>query len=68
MVTMDGRQGARALRLIRPARAVPIHYDDYTAFKSPLSDFQREVRAAGLESTVTYLGRGDVLPLEGLDG
>jgi L-ascorbate metabolism protein UlaG (beta-lactamase superfamily) len=68
MVTMDGRQGARVLRLIRPARAIPIHYDDYTTFKSPLSDFQREVRSAGLEPMVTYVARGAVVPLEGPAG
>jgi len=59
LVTMDARQGVEALRLLRPHRAIPIHYDDYTVFKSPLVDFQRAVVAAGLESHVRYLDRGD---------
>ena len=59
MVTMDGRQGAEALRIIRPRKAIPIHYDDYPVFKSPLEDFQRAVREAGLEDKVEYLRRGE---------
>jgi L-ascorbate metabolism protein UlaG (beta-lactamase superfamily) len=58
-VTMDGADGVRMLQIIAPQRAVPIHYDDYDVFKSPLSDFQRAVRAAGLQDKVIYLQRGD---------
>ena len=29
----------RLLELLRPKTAILIHYDDYTVFKSPLSDF-----------------------------
>jgi L-ascorbate metabolism protein UlaG (beta-lactamase superfamily) len=57
--TMDGDDGVRMMQLVAPQRAIPIHYDDYTVFKSPLSDFQRAVRAAGLEDKVIYLQRGD---------
>lgn len=59
MVTMDGRQGVEALRLTRPRVAIPIHYDDYTVFKSPLSDFQQEVDDAALETEVRYLAHGE---------
>jgi len=38
-VTMDAAQGLDFLRRIRPGIAVPVHYDDYGVFKSPLSDF-----------------------------
>jgi L-ascorbate metabolism protein UlaG (beta-lactamase superfamily) len=58
LLTMDGEQGVQALRTVRPAHAIPIHYDDYDVFKSPLSDFQERVRAAGLEQVVHYLDRG----------
>ena len=58
-VTMDGKDGVRMLQLVAPRRAIPIHYDDYDVFKSPLSDFQREVANAGLTGKVTYLNRGD---------
>jgi L-ascorbate metabolism protein UlaG (beta-lactamase superfamily) len=64
LLTMDGEQGVRALRIVAPRAAIPIHYDDYTAFKSPLRDFQRLVREAGLEDRVHYLARGEAYPLE----
>jgi L-ascorbate metabolism protein UlaG (beta-lactamase superfamily) len=58
-VTMDGKDGVRMLQLVAPRHAIPIHYDDYDVFKSPLSDFQREVAAAGLTGKVVYLNHGD---------
>lgn len=58
MVTMDGKQGVEALRIVEPQQAIPIHYDDYDVFKSPLSEFQREIVLAGLEQRVRYLERG----------
>ena len=62
-VTMDAEQGVEMLRTVKPKLAVPIHYDDYEAFKSPLSDFVAAVREAGLENSVRYVGRGETLPL-----
>ena len=58
-VTMDGSDGVRMMQLVAPRRAIPIHYNDYDVFKSPLSDFQREVAKAGLSDKVTYLKHGD---------
>jgi len=63
LLTMDGKQGVEAIRLVRPEVAVPIHYDDYEVFKSPLEDFRREVRGAGLEHRVRYVARGETIPL-----
>lgn len=60
LVTMDGRQGVEAMKLMHPDLAIPIHYNDYTVFKSPLSHFQNEVHAAGLDEHVRYLKHGDV--------
>ncbi|HYG70247.1 MAG TPA: MBL fold metallo-hydrolase [Anaeromyxobacteraceae bacterium] len=59
LVTMDDRQGIEAIRIIRPRLAIPIHYDDYTVFKSPLEDFVRAVERSGLGDRVRYLGRGE---------
>lgn len=58
-VTMDGRDGVRMMQVVRPKKAVPIHYNDYDVFKSPLEDFAREVKAAGLEQDVIYLTHGE---------
>jgi len=59
MVTMDGRQGVEAMRIIRPRKAIPIHYNDYPVFKSPLEDFQKAVAEAGLSDKVIYLRHGE---------
>jgi L-ascorbate metabolism protein UlaG (beta-lactamase superfamily) len=48
MVTMDGRQGADLLEIVRPARTVPVHHSDYGMFTSPLSEFLAEVERRGL--------------------
>ena len=59
LVTMDAKQGMEMVKIINPTVAVPIHYNDYTVFKSPLEDFQRELKAAGLEDRVRYLRHGE---------
>lgn len=59
MVTMDGKQGVQALQIIAPKEAIPIHYNDYDRFKSPLSDFQKAVKAAGLDNKIRYLKPGE---------
>lgn len=64
LVTMDGDQGAEAMRLLDPREAIPIHYDDFTVFKSPLDEFQRAVEAAGLDERVRYLHRGEAYTFE----
>jgi len=64
LVTMDARQGIEAIRIIEPRTAIPIHYNDYTVFKSPLEDFKRAVAEAGLEDRVHYLSHGDTYEFE----
>lgn len=59
LLTMDGEQGREAVELFDPETAIPIHYNDYTVFQSPLSDFRREIEDAGLEDRVEYLEHGD---------
>jgi L-ascorbate metabolism protein UlaG (beta-lactamase superfamily) len=63
LLTMDGAQGVTALQVVRPRAAVPIHYDDYTVFKSPLSEFRSAVEVAGasLATEVRYVDRGETL-------
>jgi L-ascorbate metabolism protein UlaG (beta-lactamase superfamily) len=59
MVTMDAKQGVQLMQLINPDLTIPIHYDDYDVFLSPLEDFKKAVHAAGLDSKVVYLDRKD---------
>jgi L-ascorbate metabolism protein UlaG (beta-lactamase superfamily) len=58
-VTMDGKDGVRMMQIVQPKKAIPIHYNDYDVFKSPLEAFAREVQAAGLEQNVVYLAHGE---------
>jgi L-ascorbate metabolism protein UlaG (beta-lactamase superfamily) len=64
MVTMDGKQGVEAMQIVGPEIAIPIHYNDYDVFKSPLSDFQREIAVAGLDRRVHYLSHGQEYTFE----
>jgi L-ascorbate metabolism protein UlaG (beta-lactamase superfamily) len=41
LVTMDPTQGVEVIRLVKPKTAIPIHYDDYTAFEFALGDSSR---------------------------
>ncbi|MGA4787421.1 hypothetical protein [Nocardia sp. AB354] len=46
-VTMDGAQGTGLVDLLRLPRAVPVHYEDYTVFASPLGDFRDRMGRRG---------------------
>jgi L-ascorbate metabolism protein UlaG (beta-lactamase superfamily) len=59
MVTMDAKQGIELVQLIRPDLTIPIHFDDYDVFLSPLEDFKNAVEDAGLGGKVVYLDRKD---------
>ena len=62
LVTMDARQGADLLELVRPRTTVPIHHDDYGVFRSPLQAFLDEVERRGLPG-VRPVARGERLAL-----
>ncbi|KAI1470184.1 Metallo-hydrolase/oxidoreductase [Daldinia caldariorum] len=59
MVTMDAKQGVKLMRLINPGVTIPIHYDDYSVFLSPLADFKEKVEEEGWDDRVVYLDRGE---------
>jgi L-ascorbate metabolism protein UlaG (beta-lactamase superfamily) len=59
LVRMDDEQGIEMMQIIEPERTIPIHFNDYDVFKSPLEDFQRAVDRAGLTDRVTYLTHGE---------
>jgi L-ascorbate metabolism protein UlaG (beta-lactamase superfamily) len=62
LLTMDARQGAALTHLIRPDRTIPIHTDDYRAFKSPLDHFLTRARIEGLTG-VQPIERGHTVEL-----
>ncbi|HYN99809.1 MAG TPA: MBL fold metallo-hydrolase [Actinomycetota bacterium] len=61
LLTMDGSQGVRALQVIKPKVAVPIHYNDYTVMKDPLSAFKLKAEEHSLETEIRFVSHGDVL-------
>ncbi|MBC2933973.1 MBL fold metallo-hydrolase [Nocardioides sp. zg-1228] len=63
-VTMDGRMGVDFVQRTRPRVVVPVHHDDYTVFRSPLSDFVTRARDAGLEAELRCPARGEVVSLD----
>jgi L-ascorbate metabolism protein UlaG (beta-lactamase superfamily) len=62
-VTMDGRQGADLVELLKPPVTVPVHFDDYSRFKSPLGDFVAEVGRRQLPGELRAVQRGDTISL-----
>jgi L-ascorbate metabolism protein UlaG (beta-lactamase superfamily) len=62
-LTMDARQGADLVELLRPPVTVPIHFDDYNRFTSPLGDFVAEVGRRALPGQLRTVHRGDTLSL-----
>jgi L-ascorbate metabolism protein UlaG (beta-lactamase superfamily) len=64
MVTMDDEQGVEAVKIINPDVAIPIHYNDYDVFRSPLEDFKRAAEAAGLSKKMVYLAHGETYNFE----
>ncbi|HEX2149773.1 MAG TPA: MBL fold metallo-hydrolase [Actinomycetota bacterium] len=61
LLTMDASQGVWALQVIKPKVAVPIHYNDYTVMKDPLSAFKLKAEEHSLETEIRFVSHGDVL-------
>ena len=57
-VTMDGRQGTELVDRLNLPRAIPVHYDDYGVFASPLADWTQEMTRRGLGERIVRLERG----------
>ena len=64
LLTMDAEQGVEAIRITNPREVIPIHYNDYEVFKSPLADFKRAVELAGFAERVKYLSHGETYNFE----
>jgi L-ascorbate metabolism protein UlaG (beta-lactamase superfamily) len=57
-VTMDATQGAAAVEALNLPRMIPVHFDDYGVFASPLSDFVAEMKRRGIADRIIELERG----------
>jgi hypothetical protein len=65
LLSKDDRHGVALTELIR--LTIPVHYDDYTTCKSPLSDFVGRTREHGLAG-IRPIARGDTVDLLVRDG
>jgi L-ascorbate metabolism protein UlaG (beta-lactamase superfamily) len=63
-LTMNAKQGVEMIRIVAPRKAIPIHYNDYHVFRSPLEEFMDTIRAEGLEDKVDYLSHGETYRFE----
>jgi L-ascorbate metabolism protein UlaG (beta-lactamase superfamily) len=63
LVTMDAKQGADLVELLRPEVTIPVHYDDYTVFRSPLSDFLATAQRRALPTQIRTVMRGELVEL-----
>ena len=63
LVTMDAEQGADLVEMLSPEVTVPVHHDDYTVFRSPLSDFVREWERRDLPGRLRTVERGATVSL-----
>jgi L-ascorbate metabolism protein UlaG (beta-lactamase superfamily) len=57
-VTMDDQQGAGLVEMLDLPKVIPIHFDDYTVFASPLADFLDEMKRRGLSDRIVQIERG----------
>jgi L-ascorbate metabolism protein UlaG (beta-lactamase superfamily) len=62
-VTMDAGQGIDFVSRVRPRQVVPVHYDDYPVFRSPLADFTAAAARTSWAPALTPVGRGETIPL-----
>jgi L-ascorbate metabolism protein UlaG (beta-lactamase superfamily) len=59
VVTMTGEQAVRAVEIVDPRAAVPIHYNDYSVFRSGLEDFKHAAGNSSTSAEFCYLQHGE---------
>lgn len=59
VVTMTGEQAVRCVEIIEPRTAIPIHYNDFSVFRSGLDDFKQEAAESSVRTDFHYVSHGD---------
>lgn len=59
VVTMTGEQAVRAVEITKPRRATPIHYNDFSVFRSGLDDFKKAAEKSSADTDFHYLRQGE---------
>ena len=44
--------------MLRLPKTIPVHFDDYGVFASPLAEFTREMQSCGLADRIVEVERG----------
>lgn len=56
---MDGAQGAGAVGALGLPKLIPVLFDDYGVFASPLSEFKDEMARRNIDDRIIELRRGE---------
>jgi L-ascorbate metabolism protein UlaG (beta-lactamase superfamily) len=59
VVTMTGEQAVKAIEITKPHTAIPIHYNDFSVFRSGLDDFKTAAEASNTSTEFVYLAHGE---------
>ena len=59
VVTMTGEQAVKAVEITKPHTAIPIHYNDFSVFRSGLDDFKTAAQASAAHTEFVYLAHGE---------
>lgn len=59
IVTMTGEQAVRAVEIVEPTTAIPIHYNDFSVFASDLDDFKHAAERSSTTAEFHYVSHGD---------
>lgn len=59
VVTMTGEQAVRAVEIVAPRTAIPIHYNDFSVFLSGLDDFRDAAEKSSTATEFHYISQGD---------
>lgn len=59
VVTMTGDQAVRAVEIVEPRHAVPIHYNDLSVFASGLDDIKHAAAESTTSAEFHYLSHGE---------
>jgi len=59
VVTMTGEQAVGAVEITKPRTAIPIHYNDFSVFRSGLEDFRKAAENSAASTEFVYLAHGE---------
>jgi L-ascorbate metabolism protein UlaG (beta-lactamase superfamily) len=59
VVTLTGEQAVKAVEITKPHTAIPIHYNDFSVFRSGLDDFKKAAEASTTSTDFVYLAHGE---------